>query len=275
MTKVATKKEENTQVSTNLNPPMAEDGSSYVNSNDTIIPRIHLMQGLSKLVEEEKAKTGEFVNSQNEEVICPRDTALRFTPVKFWKTWVKLEANPGGKDKYIEEFPYTPTNCNLPREQVEEGKLIKYMETHNHLVLLNKDIEAYSKALENGDDDAILWPYLLSLKSTGLMASKSILSEMQKFKMASQMTGKAQKEIFHKYFELSSEKKENDKGTFYIPKVKYVDKSNEQALVAGGIWLDNMKSTEYEFGKDQLQDSDDEPKQLNNVPAGDTLDIDV
>ena len=110
MTKEVTVKESN-EVSTNVQS--SGNFSQGVDASDIIIPKILLMQAISQLVEQDKAKQGDFIHSLDEVVVGSKeDKPVEFIPLGMYKTLQTYEDN-----KYIKTESLTPENANLPYEE--------------------------------------------------------------------------------------------------------------------------------------------------------------
>ena len=64
---------------------------SGVFKNDILIPKVWLIHEMSELRKEGKAKAGEFVDSQSEEVLHLINGKLRFVVLKMFKRWHTFE----------------------------------------------------------------------------------------------------------------------------------------------------------------------------------------
>lgn len=84
---------------------------TVLDSNDIIIPKILLMQSDSKLVEEEKAKNKDFVNSSTKEVM----ENIEFTPFDMRKVY-KISVKRGNSTEFAREEDWTPENDERQKE---------------------------------------------------------------------------------------------------------------------------------------------------------------
>lgn len=237
---------------------MVDDVIGEIESKDILSPRILLMQAGSDLVTTKgnDIQSGDLIDSITGDIIAGEGETIEFVILKAWKSWVKMLDTGSGKPQFVEEVPYNTSNSNTPRETMENGKLLKNFETHNYMVLLTKDLK---------DDMAI--PMTLAFKSTGLMASKAIKTYAGKLAMSAQITGKKKKSIVEKVFEITTEFKDNDKGKYYIPKVKPARTTNKDELKVCKAWSDILKTSSIKV--------DDEFKDTEYNQPKDVMDIEV
>ncbi|MCK5139394.1 MAG: hypothetical protein KAQ85_06095, partial [Thermodesulfovibrionia bacterium] len=95
------------------------------------------MQAISKLVEEEKAKQGDFIHSLDEVVIGSKeDKPVEFIALGMYKTLQTYEDN-----KYIKTESLTPENSSLPWEEVINGAVVNRTKTMNYYVIRPDDVE--------------------------------------------------------------------------------------------------------------------------------------
>src|SRR5688500_16277616 len=79
--------------------------------SERLIPKLHLMQGQSQLVAEERAKTGDIVNLLTGEVLGDSKTPVEIIPImKLPSTWVIYDRTSGER-VFKEIIPVTPENA--------------------------------------------------------------------------------------------------------------------------------------------------------------------
>lgn len=233
MTKKAAKKttavakKETGAVSANMLEQFGHLGENDdIQGSDIICPKILLMQGLSKLVADEKVRAGTFVDSLTENSVIEKGESAEFIVLKSWRTWTVFQDTGKGQPAFLRSENFT-TRPTREREETQDGARILNYETHNYFALLANEI---------GSEDGIL-PYTLSFRSTGLMASKTIKTLAQKQKMKGTNIP-----MCFNVFELSAEHRENDSGKFYVPKVKHGRMATEEELTSVKHWMDVMQN---------------------------------
>jgi hypothetical protein len=148
-----------------LSQVMAESG---VTASDIVIPKLLLMQNTSELVGDEKAKLGDIINSETNEVLGGLDKPVLFIPIKSFKTWQVMDMS-GKQAEFLRSEPVTSKNEKLPWEDMENGKPIRRDMCMNFLGLLAADVEK---------DEA--FPVVVRFKRTSTGAGKQLATTMYK-----------------------------------------------------------------------------------------------
>jgi hypothetical protein len=172
-------------------------GNTEVSASDIMIPKLMVMQGLSKLVIDGVAKFGDFVDSTTEEVIGNMKEPFDLIPFHMEKLWYISEKN-GDDYEFSGIEAVTPHNENLPYEDILNGKAIKRQMVRNFYCMNPKDMSL---------------PMIVSFKGMSTRAGKQLATLMY---MKNRAEGK-QPPAYH--ITLTGEKTSNDKGTFVTLKV--------------------------------------------------------
>jgi len=208
-----------------LNSMLGDDDALDV--RDLLVPRILLMQGLSKFVAEDKGKMGEFRDSLEAKLLGGKDKPLEFIPFSQNKTWV-IFTNENGKLAYSSTVPFTPENQNWEREDTVkiDGKNvpIKRYACINYFVLLPSDIAA-------GEP----FPLVISFRSTSYTAGRKLETHRAKYKSI-------KKPICWKTFNLTTSLQENDKGRFFVLDVAPERLTTDEELAEVQKWYQVIKS---------------------------------
>lgn len=219
-------------------------GGEEILSGSIVIPRLLIMQGLSDLVTERKAVMGDMVRSQPVEVLGNPDKPVKFIPITFNNEWM-LSEKVGNKFEFRGTEKMTAANENLPWEFVKDGVQWKRTKMVNVYVLLPSDIEAEKVELEkakNGempDPDKVLFPLLLSLRSTSFPAGKDIVTHFAKAKHFG-VKG------YVSTMELSCYQDKNDQGSFYVAKVAKSGQTPKEYLSACESWYNILQTRKVE-----------------------------
>ena len=210
-------------------------GSEGVDKSDFLIPKILLMQGLSKFVADEKAQMGDFVNSVTGEVIAGRGKPIEIIPLISFKTWIKFEETSQGKWEYRGQEPMTAANAHWELDGEENGLKVRRDRALNFYVLL---------ASEADRPDAL--PLLISCRRTSYMAGKKLVTYFGQCQMANQPPAAHS-------LPLEGKKVQNDKGTFYVLDVDAAKKKrvSEKQLAKAYEWYQTLKK-----GGVKVDDSD-------------------
>lgn len=194
-----------------------------LDSRDLLIPKIYHMQGLSKLVSEGIARTGDFCDSLTNEVLCKKENPLEVIVFGLFKTMVISKEQPGGKYKLAEIVRINKGNAhnyaNLPFvEETREGRFKNNL-YYNYYVLLPGKIADL--------------PYILSLGSTKTKVAQKLGTMLTKL----DQQGKPGASVV---FELRSTMEKNDQGTWAGLEITQGRPSTKEELIVAHTWY--MKS---------------------------------
>lgn len=239
MSKAMTKKTE-TSVS-EYSAPEGSWGSENTSSKDLIIPKILLMQGMSELVQDDKARLGEFRSSLDGTLLGGKDKPMSFIPFYLTKTIINYRQE-GDQLKYIGEEPVTVKNADIPFETTVDGVDFRH----------DKCINVYCLRPEELDGEYL--PYLLSFRRMSYRTGKKISTFFDKLKAF----GKAPAT---RIFELSTTQQENEKGKFWVYDVEQKEATNQDQLAAAYLWYKTILG-----GGVQVDNSD--MKEAEIAPSG-------
>ncbi len=236
---------EETAVSTNVQS--SGSFSAGVDASDIIIPKVLLMQAISQLVEQEKAKQGDFVHSLDEVVIgAKEDKPVEFIVLGMFKTLQTYE-----DDKYIKTESLTPENANLPYEEVVNGVKVNRTKTMNYYVIRPEDVENMS-----------VFPMVITFKRTSLKGGKKLATKLM-------MLEEFGAEVYMKTFKLVARQEEGDKGKYYVMDIVDGRKSNDIEVKQAIKWSERLKTSAV-----QVHDADEEQAASNAAPAQGDANID-
>lgn len=228
MTKAIAKKEE-TQLATYGG--LMDD--TPVDVRDIIIPKLVLMQSISKAVADEKARAGEIRGSIDLQKITEREGSVEIIPFHVYKTWVTLSK---GGSEFVRQVPLTMANYNWPREELLGGKEVVNFETINYYVLLPEEIKK-----------GVFMPYVVSFRSTSAMAGKTLETHRARLKEFG-------KPLPFKTFKLGSQAKKNDKGNFFVFTIAESRDTTDAELDAVKHWHAIVKSTTVRVDESDVED---------------------
>lgn len=242
-----------TEIAKNETKMLAEYGDlmddAPVVATDILIPKLLLMQPTSEFVSQEKAKSGDIVNSLGGDVLCPKGSKLEIIPFKCVKTWIKMKQT-SGKPEFMGQEPYTMANAGTPRTEVDnDGNNIINYECINYYVLLPSEIAA-------GE----FLPYVISFRSTSYKTGKKL--ETYRAKLADY-----KKPICFKTFELGSNLQENDQGRFYIYTVDQGRDTQEHELAEVKPWMERVRTQGVKVDESDLDNKGSEEKTVGSAPA--------
>jgi hypothetical protein len=197
-----------------------------VSGDDILISRVLLMQGQSKLVEEEKASPGQIVGSLEADVLAKSGETIEIIPFHRHKSFRLFKDQPGGgKPLFVKEVPYDVKTAqwekNKVREVEEDGEKLMCFITWNYYVLLANQIEGL--------------PRMLSFSSTNFKMGKKLTTFTVEAK-------KAGLQLPFKTYKIGCEKTKNEKGNWFIYTVDKGRKTEDEELKHVTYWAKMAKS---------------------------------
>jgi len=149
-------------------------GKSGVSTQDIVIPKLILMQGLSQFVKDRKAQSGDIFDNKTESVIGGPTKPIRAVPFFYNKTLNVYEVKESKKGKMLSKHPWDPKYEDLPWEEVEDGGgMVRNQPTHNFFLFMEADLE-----------DPITLPFQISFGGTFYKKGKILASHFKESEMA-------------------------------------------------------------------------------------------
>ncbi len=204
--------------STDLAMPTGSWGGEQASSKDMILPRLNLMQDISKLVKDGKARAGQIVNGSTGEVLGGVDQKIEIIPVLTFAEWLLydvVESKGKMKDEYTGKLLCDKTNENLPSEDMVNGKPIKRVRQINVLCISPSHLDEL--------------PFLVSFKKTGTMAGKKLSTH---FQVCAMKGAAAAGTVFNLFSSLST----FDSYTFYRFEVETARRANDSEIKTAFEW---------------------------------------
>ena len=167
-----------------------------VDMSDILLPKLLLMQGLSILVSDERAKAGDIVDSLTGEVLGGKDKAVEIIPFYMTRSFVVSE-RMGEKFEFKGIVPCDSTNAHWREKDHREEKV--------NGVITRRDYSLDFYCLLANQPDSL--PYQISFRRTSNRAGKQLNTQM--------MLGTALKRKPESYH-LGCKKTENDMGVYYV-----------------------------------------------------------
>lgn len=235
-------------VSTNVHNWTAQSASA----KDLLIPKILVMQGLSKLVAARKAQIGDLVESLNSEKLGTIDQAVEFIPFGIRPMWVHFaEDKPNSNNfKYKGQEDITPANDNLPYEEVINGVKVRRDRTLNFYCLRPSEIK-----------DGMHFPYMLSFRRTSMMAGKKLNTAFVRLAAFN-------KPPAADVFELCGSMQSNEKGTYAVLDVRKKRESTPEEIAACFQWHQTISQSNVKIDDSDLQGETEETGTTQQEPQG-------
>jgi len=205
-------------------------GDGGYSSQDVIIPKILVMQGLSQLVMDGVAKFGDFVNNQSQEVIGSLDAPVEFIPFHLDKVWIVSEKK-GNKYEFSHIEPVTIANENRKWEEVVDGKELKNEKSFNFYSILPSDPSI---------------PYILQFKGTSQRTGKELATQMYVKNKAAGLAPPA------KVMSLKGNKVSNEKGTYVVLKTEISRETKREEMMECLTWYKSITSGKTKDSAEQF-----------------------
>jgi len=226
----------------------APPAGPVVLNSDLVLEKVLLMQGLSELVNERKAQQGDIVKSVSAEKLGDIETPVAFIPLTFKNKWMLQEDCGGSRPEYRGMEERNAKNEDAPWEFTQDGAPWKRVKVTEVWALLMSDIEKQAdvkkqiKAGKTPDLNATLLPVVISFRSTSFKAGQGVVTHFGK---ANQMSAEYGQEILPYAYSmaLSAHPAKNEKGSFFVYKVKTGGKVNDEALNKAKHWVGVLDKT--------------------------------
>lgn len=233
----------------NLPATVDASGGEQILSNDVVIPRLLLMQGLSDFVNERKAQQGDILRTTPFQVLGGPTKPIPLIPVTFNNQWMLTE-KVGQKFEFRGYEPLLPSNQDAPWEFQKNGTDWKRTKVLNVFALLPQDIVAERAEMEkvkkgeDADPDKALLPILVSFRSTSYPAGKDIVTHFAKAKKFG-MPG------YVSVLSLSCEQEKNEKGTYFVYKVGNLGKTSKEDQEVARYWHSILSTQKVQVEADE------------------------
>lgn len=195
-------------------------GQNESSSNDIVIPKIQLMQGMSQAVTSGKAKLGDLVDSVSGEIIGDITKPLEVVPFHMEKFFIVQKFN-GKKFLYERIEKITPQNENAPYEFDENGAKMKRVYTRRFYVLTNGNV----------------LPYTIDFASTSAKAGKELATEMFVKNAMMKLPPAASK------IAVGVKIDKNEDATYAVKTVKVVGKASQDEIKQAFTWYKTISKT--------------------------------
>lgn len=233
-TKAVTKTKDNLPADPNL----ADWGEAdYGSTNDIIIPKLLLMQGLSDKVVNGEAKLGEVRDTANDDLHADFSKAVEVIPFYMFKAWVIKE-----NDEFKRVEPITADNDNWPYNETIDG------------VEISRDRTLYLYCLLPGELSGL--PFIMPFRRTTLKMGRIIDTQMYTTNRMAKLSPAGYT------FVLQPTKTKNDKGTFAVYEVKKGRLTTEEERSTALEWLKTVRA-----GKTKMDNRDESQEEVKDGPS--------
>lgn len=201
-------------------PAAASNMMSEFSSEDFIIPRINLIQKMSKKNDGKTANYGQLRDNLNNKLLGSLEEPFEFIPIHGTKKWIVSEKDEKGKWKWKETVPY-----DGQRDFVADNGNVKNMLSYEFYVLDPREIAA-------GED----MPYVISFQSTSSKAGRKLVTQM------AMRNARAGKPVYATAMELRVHEETTDDNTYGVMDVGVVREITDEEGSACEMWLKSIVS---------------------------------
>lgn len=204
-----------------------------VTGNDLVIPKVLLMQFMSKKVkdDEHEAKFGEFRDNVDFQLLGNiKDKPIQFVPFMMEKVFAEFEI-VGTKREFLRVIPIETNpakqeyNDDAPYSWEEGGKSFERDRTYNYYVLIVAE-----------DGSLIPMPHMMSFRRSSIKAGKNLATRMYVRNKTAQLPPPGM------VMKLTGSKVENDKGEFGVMEIEPVRQSTDEEMGACLQWFKDINT---------------------------------
>lgn len=209
-----------------------------VSQSDIVIPKILLMQPISEMVSQEKAKYGDFVDSLTSQVIGNGTDGINVIPVAFKKYHLIMTKQSDGKFKFTRFDPI--------RTLMDEQK--PYLDTEGGHAIERKLIRDFYVLIPS----ISALPFSLQFKGMSSRAGAAFYTTAFATARASRLMP------FATMFTITAKKTKNEKGNFAILDSKPMRRTTAEEFSNAKVWfntINSMKVEELVSGESQEEET--------------------
>jgi len=220
-------------------------GMEEITAQDIILPKLLLMQGLSKIVTAGDAAQGQIVNSVTKEVVggisnikTKAGEPVELVCFKLFKTWVEFDKIEG-QWVFRKTYPMDASNLDLAQEEIVSGVEVRRDRCMNFMVLLPSEIE-----------EGAALPYVVSFRRTSMQAGKKIASAQKRW----QALGAANP-VCHKTFKMSVIQKTKDDKNFWAFEMEEGRETSAEEQAECKKWFTALQKMNAKIDDSDLNES--------------------
>lgn len=227
---------QNTQLTTETNEIF---GADTIDNSDLTLPRLLIMQKMSKLLEDETvtATPGDLVNSLTKEKMELPVGIIPIFSQKFWRE----NTMEGNEVKNSTKFPFTGENSKLPYEQAEGNFVIKRSTVIDWYCLLASEVST-----------GMALPCVVSFTKTSMPAGRKLNTLVKQAALL-------RKPACGNVYSLSLQKQSNDKGTFWVFDIAKIRESTPEEVDAAKLWYLTLQSSKVQVVEASKEEADSVP----------------
>jgi len=204
---------------TSLTAGTVHDGTEGLTQDDLMIPKLHIVQDMSKYYRDLGCEVGTIVNSLTNESVGTTVEVIPLSLAQFWGEPPKAR-NSGARGR---RMPITVDNVILQWGEFtdEEGVQRRRRKEHDWLCLLPSDADGL--------------PVSVTFRDTSFTAAK----KLNTFAMLNKKLGKPS---YATAYELIAQETTNDQGTFYVFSIGKNRAATDVEMDAARLWSSQLSS---------------------------------
>lgn len=208
-----------------------------IGMTDIQVPKVWLMQALSKLVDAGEAKQGEYRDSVDGTLLGDIEHPVELIVFDFKPHW-QIFRREHPKPQFVRREDFTAQTAKSDYEWIEDGQELFRQKTHEYWVLVVSD----GKVLPI--------PYVVTLARKASPTAQKLNTMIMRLQAQSKPSAAMT-------FFLGCEKQENEHGKFYIPTVKLGRATTREEMVVAKKWFDDISGGKV---KATVHDEEASPK---------------
>jgi len=218
------------------------EGFEDINGNTMSIPFVRILQKLSPQLDKKKpeyiqgAEEGDWFNSVTKEVY---GAAINAVVLKFERVYIEWKPNRGGFVGYhtVENAERIAVDTTFGNWKTKEGNEL----SENYVYML---------LIDGHEKEGVV---VLSLSSSAIKVAR----EWNRLMTTHVMSNGQKAKPYYLVWNISSDYKENDKGTWYMPKIKFMRYINEEQYAITGTERKALPSKKVDYAQIEQKSSID------------------
>ena len=206
--------------------------TSNLGAEDIVIPRLHLLQAMSKVVADRQGQAGDIYHTRDMESLGGSGTPVNFLPFHVLKVLQRYNANSSPKE-YIETIAW---DQNVPFEQHQFAYRKFGEQTDTVCTVNNYTTHIVHGILTNPDDPKMIMPVSITFKSSSGKGVKNIASHFAEVDMFNAQMNLSEKP-YEFTWDLDSALEKGQSGSFSAWKCKKSRKATENELRLCELWV--------------------------------------
>jgi len=194
-------------------------GAENLTQDDLMIPKLHIVQDMSKYYRDLGCEVGQIVNSLTNESVGDKVEIIPLSLAQFWGEPAKNRGSGARGRRYL--LNSDNVNAQWGDFMDEEGVPRRRRKEHDWLCLLPSDVEGL--------------PVSITFRDTSFTAAK----KLNTFAM---LNKKLNKPCYASAYELIAQETTNDQGTFYVFTIGKKRVATQEEMDAAKIWAQTLSS---------------------------------